>query len=508
MKSKCNNGITLIALIITIIILLILAGITISMLTGDNGILKQASNAKLENQKAEYKEIINLAQMENDITTDANRTKKEKLNGIYDILIKNNEFKDAIIIKKYENEEEPKLVIKTKEGWIYIVTVNGIEETENEDIETEIIINNGDIKYDYFPDTWTNTEVKVGIKVENEKFKEYTLQYSLDGITWQDYVEKLIIQENNTEILARLINKSLISKNYATGNVTNIDKILPKTEINLSDVTTTTGNAITANIIQSDNESGIDITNCKWVYNTTQEKIGIDSNKYTDGILNNENQTISLEKMTAGKYYLHVLTVDIAGNKIETVSNEVTVNSASKNLLSLVKSNPAEWYGKKVSGYVANGVSDWKIFYNDDQYVYLIMEDYLESQKAIECNNTLLNASGDSTTYKYCVYWGNIPERDATNYQNKFTPVTTEVLEFDYAVQGGMADRCGLTLLDTSKWTSFVDNNKANSAIGTPSLNMWVASYNIKYPENKVYTNTDNFYRILCRKKTASKHEW
>ena len=71
-----------------------------------------------------------------------------------------------------------------------------------------------------------------------------------------------------------------------------------------------------------------------------------------------------------------------------------------------------------------------------------------------------------------------------------------------------MADRCGLTLLDTSKWTSFVDNNKANSAIGTPSLNMWVASYNIKYPENKVYTNTDNFYRILCRKKTASKHEW
>ena len=317
MKSKCNNGITLIALIITIIILLILAGITISMLTGDNGILKQASNAKLENQKAEYKEIINLAQMENNINTDANRTKKEKLNGIYDILIKNNEFKDAIIIKKYENEEEPKLVIKTKEGWTYIVTVNGIEETENEDIETEIIINDGDIKYDYVPDTWTNTEVKVGIKVENEKFKEYTLQYSLDGITWQDYVGKLTIQENNTEILARLTNKSLISKNYATGNVTNIDKILPKTEINLSDVTTTTGNAITANIIQSDNESGIDITNCKWVYNTTQEKIGIDSNKYTDGILNNENQTISLEKMTAGKYYLHVLTVDIAGNKIE-----------------------------------------------------------------------------------------------------------------------------------------------------------------------------------------------
>ena len=45
-RTKENRGITLIALVITIIVLLILAGVTIAMLTGENGILKQAQNAK------------------------------------------------------------------------------------------------------------------------------------------------------------------------------------------------------------------------------------------------------------------------------------------------------------------------------------------------------------------------------------------------------------------------------------------------------------------------------
>lgn len=43
---KNNSGITLIALVVTIIVLLILAGVSIAMLTGENGILKQARTAK------------------------------------------------------------------------------------------------------------------------------------------------------------------------------------------------------------------------------------------------------------------------------------------------------------------------------------------------------------------------------------------------------------------------------------------------------------------------------
>ncbi len=44
-------GITLIALVITIIVLLILAGVSIAMLTGDHGILRQAEKAKEVTEK-------------------------------------------------------------------------------------------------------------------------------------------------------------------------------------------------------------------------------------------------------------------------------------------------------------------------------------------------------------------------------------------------------------------------------------------------------------------------
>ena len=46
MMKTNEKGITLIALVITIIVLLILAGVSISMLTGDNGIITQAQRAK------------------------------------------------------------------------------------------------------------------------------------------------------------------------------------------------------------------------------------------------------------------------------------------------------------------------------------------------------------------------------------------------------------------------------------------------------------------------------
>ena len=60
-QLKTNKGITLIALVITIIVLLILAGVTIATLTGDNGILTKAQNAKTQNDKATVKEKVDLA---------------------------------------------------------------------------------------------------------------------------------------------------------------------------------------------------------------------------------------------------------------------------------------------------------------------------------------------------------------------------------------------------------------------------------------------------------------
>ena len=57
-KTKSSKGITLIALVITIIVLLILAGVSIAMLTGNNGILTQAQTAKEETEKASVIEQV------------------------------------------------------------------------------------------------------------------------------------------------------------------------------------------------------------------------------------------------------------------------------------------------------------------------------------------------------------------------------------------------------------------------------------------------------------------
>ena len=59
-----EKGITLIALVVTIVVLLILAGVSISMLTGENGIITQANNAKLQNEFGEVTEGMTLVASE------------------------------------------------------------------------------------------------------------------------------------------------------------------------------------------------------------------------------------------------------------------------------------------------------------------------------------------------------------------------------------------------------------------------------------------------------------
>ena len=62
-KLKATKGITLIALVITIIVLLILAAVSIATLTGENGILSKANTAKTETEKAGAKEKVQMAVM-------------------------------------------------------------------------------------------------------------------------------------------------------------------------------------------------------------------------------------------------------------------------------------------------------------------------------------------------------------------------------------------------------------------------------------------------------------
>ena len=64
-KLKEEIGITLISLIITVIVLLILAGVTINLIIGENGIFKIAENAGKNYMEAQDRELAQIANFTN-----------------------------------------------------------------------------------------------------------------------------------------------------------------------------------------------------------------------------------------------------------------------------------------------------------------------------------------------------------------------------------------------------------------------------------------------------------
>ena len=71
-----ERGITLIALVVTIVVLLILAGVSIQMLTGDNGVITQAQKSKENTRIGELEEAVNLWKQERMIAKTTGGTPK------------------------------------------------------------------------------------------------------------------------------------------------------------------------------------------------------------------------------------------------------------------------------------------------------------------------------------------------------------------------------------------------------------------------------------------------
>lgn len=117
---KKNNGITLVALVVTIIILLILAGITITALTSDNGLLKKTDEAKTQTDIAREKEGI----MVSVVTTKMN---KEEFNETANTEFQNqldNYFGSGECVSEYDGEENVFIVI-FENGRKYTVDEDG-----------------------------------------------------------------------------------------------------------------------------------------------------------------------------------------------------------------------------------------------------------------------------------------------------------------------------------------------------------------------------------------------
>ena len=222
-QLKINKGITLIALVITIIVLLILAGVTIATLTGDNGILTKAQSAKEKNAQKTVEEQINLAvqasRINEGLVIDKDILEQELTNN-------------GIEITKSENDELPWTV--KKDGYVYTISENG-EVKEKEGIaittgDTEILKGStegkkvsaqilsgetGTIKWEHtgnitLSETGEN-EVTVNVNSNANAGDIATITARIDGKTYQDSINVKIVAQV-TSVTAEKIEVSIGDK--------------------------------------------------------------------------------------------------------------------------------------------------------------------------------------------------------------------------------------------------------------------------------------------------------
>ena len=108
MKNKRNylkqNGITLIALIVTIVILLILAGVTLNAVFSDNGIIKKAQDAQTKTDQGMQKDLEPMGALEDLINKNAGEGKSEETIKISTIVGKGAVTKNTKVVDAYENK--------------------------------------------------------------------------------------------------------------------------------------------------------------------------------------------------------------------------------------------------------------------------------------------------------------------------------------------------------------------------------------------------------------------
>lgn len=290
--KKENRGITLVALVITIIVLIILATVTISITIREGGIFKTAQTTVEQQKIAKYKEQIELSRLTVGTENMGVVTIEKLVEQLY---------KDSIVPEGSITIIEGYAVMKTPEGYAFVITTNSVEYVPGGEIKdpssAEEQLNKGNIIITTNPaqGTYTNEKVTVTItsNVEGEK-----VQYSLDGgTTYKDYTEEFEVYENKT-IYILLRNAIAVQGIPMTYEITNIDQEAPRIE---SVNTTPTSIIFTA----TDNASGI--VGYKVTQNTTKPtEFDVIGNTKS---LENKEVTVANQNTT---YYVWVK--DSAGN--------------------------------------------------------------------------------------------------------------------------------------------------------------------------------------------------
>ena len=221
MKIKQENGITIIALVVTIIILLILAGVTITNVVTDGALFGKTNNAKVSAEVTQYQQKIDeikaLA-----ITNEYQGNVDTFLDKLVKKIENDTMFKEAKeVTPNYDNDS---IRVVTKEGYIFKVTMEETRYLGNNEEDIEEDINDTVITIKKVPDYWTRDKVKVSITASSGNVE---IEYKLNDGSWQDYNGEIEIEDNNTKIIARAVNNQGETGQEKEETITNIDRLPP-----------------------------------------------------------------------------------------------------------------------------------------------------------------------------------------------------------------------------------------------------------------------------------------
>ena len=216
-------------------------------------------------------------------------------------------------------------------------------------------------------------------------------------------------------------------------------------------------------------------------FKPTIESGKIDSVKVGETTVTSEaDGTYKYEVTENGTYEFDIKGTANGTEYTKTVS--VTVNQFKveeiKTLAELVE--PSN-YGDTII-YSANGIEDWKIFYNDGTNVFIITSNCVPYEKIPQSAKDLGITQNGTTG----IYWTNLSDREMSNINKTITDKFMAGW-----VMGSFSDelkterdvKMGSDLLNTDIWADFVSTQmKQNGAlaIGSPTAEMWAQSWNDK----------------------------
>ena len=432
-RPRKEKGITLVALVITIVVIIILAMITINFLFGENGLITKAQEAKKMSEIEEVREKLEMATgtaiidgkghttiddyfelIESEgIIGNKDSDTLDNGDGTYDVTtnegfifqvmpVPEKDNADDILIDYVGETNGPRIKSVTAttttnsatieveavnaENAVYkyeykkngesdwqalegengsTCTINNLEENEIYNIRVTVEVTSGGNKGTATREINVRTgEMPTGaITFEQETWQGdgtasvvvhssqegYTIQYQivvtgsvtdpeeLEEANWKPVANggQITGIQHNQTVYARLWDGHNGSS-YASADIKDTE-VPQEANIQLSSTNVTTGTTVTATVTHVDSESGPEITQCRYVWNTSSGKIGTDASSYTGGAFSSNGQQISRNMSSRGTYYLHVLTVDKAGNKWETVSSGITV----RQLVTSISVSPA-----------------------------------------------------------------------------------------------------------------------------------------------------------------------